>query len=98
MTPCTPGQVRTLPEPVCPKCGEPRPSCVCEKPEEGRRVNDCVCCNGTGFAAGVLDEPCDNCTNCEVCGKLSPSVHFCPYCFEEHCTDCITECPREVEG
>ena len=30
MTPYTPGQVQTLPEPVCPKCGEPRPSCVCE--------------------------------------------------------------------
>lgn len=32
MTPCTPGQMLDIHR-YCPKCGEPRPSCVCEVEE-----------------------------------------------------------------
>jgi len=58
-------------------------------------MNDCIHCNGTGFVAGVLDEPCDSCSitekPCDICDAFSETVKWCPYCMNEHCGACAVD-------
>lgn len=58
------------------------------------RNNPCIHCNGTGFVAGVLDEPCDNCSElltCEICAEPSTTVNWCPYCMNDHSGACAVD-------